>query len=308
MTDETTTTVAPPRRPDASVSRPRRPDASMSLLTNLLFNPVDPGYAETAARRRAIHQNAGDTPSRRPRLPGIWLAVCLAALGILLATAAAQVRDRAPSVARTNQALLEEINSRTAATAELENEVTALQADVDRARINGLRLTTIGREAADSLDDVERAAGVTPVEGPGIRVTVDDAEVDESAPTGSTADATDLGRVLDRDLQLVVNGLWAAGAEAVAVNGQRLSALSAIRGAGDAILVDFRPLSPPYSVLALGDPAALRTGFLDGSAGQTLRLYRETYKIRYEVEDEADISLAGVSSTTLRYAQQRSAP
>ena len=117
----------------------------------------------------------------------------------------------------------------------------------------------------------------------------------------------ELGRVLDRDLQLVVNGLWAAGAEAIAVNGQRLSALSAIRGAGDAILVDFRPLSPPYSVLAVGDPTALRAGLLDGSAGQTLRLYREAYKIRYSVEDEPEISLSGAASTTLRYARAGSA-
>jgi uncharacterized protein YlxW (UPF0749 family) len=291
MTDETTTAPSS-----------RRPDASMSLLTDLLFHPIDPGYAEAAERRRAREQSDEDPP-QRPRRRGLWLAVCLAALGVLLATAAAQVQDRAPSVARANQALLEEIDQRTAATAQLEDGVNALQQEVDRARVNGLRLTTIGREAADGLEDVEAAAGVTPIEGPGIRVTVDDAEIDESGPAGSATEAEELGRVLDRDLQLVVNGLWAAGAEAVAVNGHRLSSLSAIRGAGDAILVDYRPLSPPYSVLAVGDPRALRTEFLDGSAGQLLRLYRDTYKIRYEVADEPDISLSGASSTTLRYAR-----
>lgn len=296
MTDETTTGASA-----------RRPDASMSLLTDVLFNPVDPGYAEAAARRRAIDPADDTAPSGPPRRRGIALALCLVALGVLLAAAAAQVRDRAPSVARANQALLEEIDQRTAATSQLEDDVTSLQREVDRARVNGLRLTTIGREAADGLDDVERAAGVTPVEGPGIRVTVDDAELDESGPAAPPMDP-DLGRVLDRDLQLVVNGLWAAGAEAIAVNGQRLSALSAIRGAGDAILVDFRPLSPPYSVLAVGDPTTLRSGFLDGSAGQLLRLYRETYQIRYQVEDESDISLSGASSTTLRYARPGGAP
>jgi uncharacterized protein YlxW (UPF0749 family) len=296
MTDETTTGASA-----------RRPDASMSLLTDLLFNPVDPGYAETAARRRTADQVDDSAPPGRPRRRGFSLALSLVALGVLLAAAAAQVQDRAPSVARANQALLEEIDQRTAATSQLEDDVTSLQREVDRARVNGLRLTTIGREAADGLDDVERAAGVTPVEGPGIRVTVDDAELDESGPAAQSMD-TELGRVLDRDLQLVVNGLWAAGAEAIAVNGQRLSSLSAIRGAGDAILVDFRPLSPPYSVLAVGDPATLRTGFLDGTAGQLLRLYRETYKIRYQVEDEAEISLSGASSTTLRYARPGGAP
>jgi uncharacterized protein YlxW (UPF0749 family) len=296
MTDETTTAASP-----------RRPDASMSLLTDLLFHPIDPGYAEAAERRRTRDELPDGAAPQGPRRRGVWLAVCLAALGVLLATAAAQVRDRAPSVARTNQALLEEIDQRTEATAELEDDVNALQQHVDRARANELRLTTIGREVEDGLEEIESAANATPVEGPGIRVTVDDAELDESGPAGSSTEAAELGRVLDRDLQLVVNGLWAAGAEAVAVNGHRLSSLSAIRGAGDAILVDYRPLSPPYTVLAVGDPTALRTGFLDGSAGQLLRLYRDTYKIRYEVADESDISLSAASSTTLRYARPKSA-
>jgi uncharacterized protein YlxW (UPF0749 family) len=297
MPDETTTAAAP-----------RRPDASMSLLTDLLFHPIDPGYAEAAERRRTRDELPDTAAPQGPRRRGVWLAVCLAALGVLLATAAAQVRDRAPSVAHTNQALLEEIDQRTVATAELEADVNALQQQVNRARINGLRLTAIGREVGEGLEEVETAASATPVEGPGIRVTVDDAELDESGPAGSSStEAAELGRVLDRDLQLVVNGLWAAGAEAVAVNGHRLSSLSAIRGAGDAILVDYRPLSPPYSVLAVGDPTTLRTGFLDGSAGQLLRLYRDTYKIRYEVADESDISLSAASSTTLRYARPESA-
>jgi uncharacterized protein YlxW (UPF0749 family) len=295
MTDETTTAASA-----------RRPDASMSLLTDLVFNPIDPGYAAAAERRRARDQLPDPPPPHDRRR--VWLVVCLAALGVLLATAAAQVRDRAPSVARTNQELLEEIDQRTAAMAELEDDVSTLQREVDRARVNGLRLTTIGREAEEGLEDVERAAGATAVEGPGIRVTVDDAELDESGPAGGSTEAAELGRVLDRDLQLVVNGLWAAGAEAVAVNGHRLSSLSAIRSAGDAILVDYRPLSPPYSVLAVGDPTGLRSGFLDGSAGQLLRLYRETYKIRYDVTEEPDISLSAASSTTLRYARPGSAP
>ena len=67
---------------------------------------------------------------------------------------------------------------------------------------------------------------------------------------------SDTGRVRDRDMQRVVNGLWESGAEAISVNGQRLTALSAIRAAGDAILVDNKPLVPPYTVLAVGDGQA----------------------------------------------------
>ena len=87
--------------------------------------------------------------------------------------------------------------------------------------------------------------------------------------------------MLDRDLQTVVNGLWAAGAEAVAVNGQRLTALSAIRSAGDAILVDYRPLTRPYVVTAIGDPATLQAAVRRGARRPALRTLQQTYGIRY---------------------------
>ena len=87
------------------------------------------------------------------------------------------------------------------------------------------------------------------------------------------------GRVLDRDLQDAVNGLWAAGAEAVSVNGLRLNALTAIRSAGEAVLVDFRPLSPPYVLRAVGDAAGLERAFQTGEAGRRLATYPGLYGI-----------------------------
>ena len=96
----------------------------------------------------------------------------------------------------------------------------------------------------------ELAAGTGAVGGPGLRVTVEDAPVTRADPEAADPDL----RVQDVDLQVVVNGLWAAGAEAVAVNGQRLTALTAIRTAGSAILVDLAPLSSPYVVEAVGRP------------------------------------------------------
>ena len=76
-------------------------------------------------------------------------------------------------------------------------------------------------------------AGTSRVEGPGLRLTIDDAPNDQvSGPGGSD------GRILDIDLQQVVNGLWSAGAEAVSVNGERLTALTAIRGADKSITVN----------------------------------------------------------------------
>ena len=78
-------------------------------------------------------------------------------------------------------------------------------------------------------------------------------------------------------------GCGQSGAEAVAINGQRLTALSAIRAAGDAILVDNKPLVPPYTVLAVGDGQKLSTAFQDSADGQYLHALQENYGIRTSI-------------------------
>ena len=95
-------------------------------------------------------------------------------------------------------------------------------------------------------------SGVVPVAGRGLRIELTDAPTDDPDTQDPTL------RVQDVDLQVVVNGLWAAGAEAIAVNGHRLTSMTAIRSAGDAVLVDLVPLSSPYKVDAIGDPVAMQ--------------------------------------------------
>jgi uncharacterized protein YlxW (UPF0749 family) len=87
----------------------------------------------------------------------------------------------------------------------------------------------------------------------------------------------------------------------VAVNGQRLTALSAIRSAGDAILVDFRPLNPPYEIQAVGDAHSLRTSFVAGFGGSYLQVL-QGYGITYAVEDRDRLQLPASAGVRLRYA------
>jgi uncharacterized protein YlxW (UPF0749 family) len=108
--------------------------------------------------------------------------------------------------------------------------------------------------------------------------------------------------VVDRDLQLVVNGLWAAGAEAISINGRRLTSLTAIRSAGEAILVDYRPLRPPYVVSAIGDPRRLEARFADGPGGEYLRLLADNFGVRVKTDSRSDLRLPAASGVTLRNA------
>jgi uncharacterized protein YlxW (UPF0749 family) len=109
--------------------------------------------------------------------------------------------------------------------------------------------------------------------------------------------------VLDRDLQVVVNALWAAGAEAVAINDQRLSALSAIRGAGKAVLVDFQPLVPPYQVTAIGNPARLQAGFASYGGADYLQQLRGLAGIGSSMAAVDKLTMPAVAPPALRWAR-----
>lgn len=270
-----------------------RPDASMSLLNDLLGHAADDEYAHAARR-------AGPGPRRRVPL---LLALGLAMAGLLLAVAALQVRARAPEVAETRRSLVAEVEERTAVTDRLQHEVARLRSQLDAASQARLRASAAGSAATTRLRRLALATGSVPASGPGVRVVVDDAEAGSSAAQpGETTYSVEEGRVLDYDLQRLVNGLWAAGAEAVAVDGQRLTALSAIRAAGDAILVDYRPLRPPYTVTALGDSAGLELAFVEEPVGRYFRTLEEAYGIRFDVRAVAQARLPGASATALRYA------
>jgi uncharacterized protein YlxW (UPF0749 family) len=145
------------------------------------------------------------------------------------------------------------------------------------------------------------AVGVAAVTGPGLVVRLDDAPSSDtsSADRGGQAGS---GRVLDRDLQDAVNGLWSAGAEAIAINGLRLSALTAIRSAGEAILVDYRPLSPPYTLRAIGNPGSLEAGFADSPAGRRLSTYTSLYGLQVVVRRSDKQTLPAAGTPSLRLA------
>jgi uncharacterized protein YlxW (UPF0749 family) len=149
------------------------------------------------------------------------------------------------------------------------------------------------------------ASGVTPVTGPGLRVSVDNAATSATSGNGDprAAGEPSEGTVRDRDLQQVVNGLWAAGAEAIAVDGHRLSTLSAIRAAGEAILIDYRAVTPPYVIEAIGAPSRLETGFAASAGGAYLQTIATSFGIRYDIGTVQHLDLPGAAGQRLDTAR-----
>ncbi|MDG4858197.1 DUF881 domain-containing protein [Streptomyces sp. T-3] len=279
-------------------SRPARPDASMSLLTNVMDHSLDDGYAEAAARKDA--QGEGGLPRTLRAKLGLAAGLVLAAL--VVTVGAAQARISAPVVAKERQELIDRIERETAAADKLEDDIDALRGDVGRRQREALE-----EHGGDQGELVALLSGATEVHGPGVKLVVDDAKEAESGGGGprESSGFSDNGRVRDRDMQQVVNGLWQSGAEAIAINGQRLTALSAIRAAGDAILVDNKPLVPPYTVLAVGDGQKLSTTFWDSADGQYLHALHENFGIRTSTSVEGDMRLPAAPSLIVRTAEPK---
>ncbi|MFI2508055.1 DUF881 domain-containing protein [Streptomyces sp. NPDC018972] len=270
----------------------------MSLITNVMDHSLDDGYAEAAARRKA--DGGGGMPKTLRAKLGLAGGLVLAAL--IVTVGAAQARVAAPVVAKEREELIDRIDQETEAADRLEDSVDELRADVSERQREALRDS--GGGGRSTLVGI--LSGATAVHGPGVRLVVDDAK---DASTGGDGDArstsgfSDTGRVRDRDMQRVVNGLWESGAEAVSINGQRLTALSAIRAAGDAILVDNRPLVPPYTVLAVGDGGELSDRFQNSADGLYLHVLQENYGIRTAISVEDDVRLSAAPSVIVRTAQ-----
>ncbi|MEV5593872.1 DUF881 domain-containing protein [Streptomyces sp. NPDC052496] len=287
------------QRPDRSTPhQASRPDASMSLLTNVMDHALDDGYAEAAARKA----EAGVRGLPRTLRAKLGLAAGLVLAAVVVTVGAAQARISAPTLAKEREELINRIEHGTADADAVQKRVDALRDDVGAMQREALK-----KHGGDRAELLALLAGSTQVTGPGVKLVVDDAKSAKSSGGGprESTGFSDTGRLRDRDLQRVVNGLWASGAEAVSVNGQRLTSLSAIRAAGDAILVDNKPLVPPYTVLAVGDGHRLATAFQDSADGQYLDVLRKNYGIRTKISAENEVTLPPAPSLIVRTAQPK---
>ena len=167
----------------------------------------------------------------------------------------------------------------------LREEVAALRADVDEL--------SAGLDS-DVLEELERRtatlagpAGLSAVRGPGLTVSLDDApEEFRQAAGDQVADAI----VHQQDLQAVVNVLWAGGAEAMTLQGQRVVSTTAVKCVGNTVVLHGVPYSPPYVVRAIGDPDTLRSSLDASPYVQAYLQAVETYQLGWMVRSERRVT------------------
>lgn len=265
------------------------PFVSTSLFVDITTITVDPAYVEAAARKAAQPETAGQR-----RYGSLLLVFALLAVGGVWGTAARQTYDRGPAAERIRRSLVDDARERRAVTDRLATRLADLRRETDAARAALATRGAAERTLADELARLELATGGARVRGPGLVVRLDDA--DDPREDGT-------GRISDVDLQAIVNALWSAGAEAVAVNGRRVSALTAIRAAGEAILVDYEAVTAPYDVSAVGDPDAMEPAFGDSATARRFRTWVDAFGIEFEVRRDGSLDLPASETSTLRYAR-----
>ncbi|SHJ66494.1 Uncharacterized conserved protein YlxW, UPF0749 family [Tessaracoccus bendigoensis DSM 12906] len=156
-----------------------------------------------------------------------------------------------------------------------------------------------GEDLTDAVNSAEFDAGLVAVTGPGLRVTLTDAPPD-FRPAGVDDDAL---VVHQQDIQAVANALWAGGAEAMTIQGQRVISTTGIKCVGNSVVLHGIPYAPPYVIEAIGDVDELQRGLDESPAIEIYRQYVEAYGLGYTVETSDTLDLAAFGGAVgLRYA------
>ena len=239
------------------------PAASMSLLTALLANPLDAGYEHY----RAEH---GSRPASVSGKIAVFAVAVALGFGSIVATSSL----RAPA-GDVKSDLKSQASERTAAVETLNDELQSLGRAIDQYSQSG-----------------STAPSTTPVSGPGITVTLTD-----RSGTGKGN-----GNVRDQDLAMVVNAMWAAGADAVSINGQRVGPETFVRTAGSVILVNVTPVSSPYEVAAIGDANALSVALVRGATGDYLSAAQSVTGMTVSSKVSDNLQMEALTLTDSHYA------
>ncbi|ORV06944.1 DUF881 domain-containing protein [Mycobacterium celatum] len=195
---------------------------------------------------------------------------------------------------------------------EAQSNVDGLSSERDRlaAAID----STHGRSADAALAAMQRRsaelagdAGLDPVHGPGLVVTLSDAQRDANGRFPRDASPDDLV-VHQQDIQAVLNALWSAGAEAIQMQDQRIIATSAPRCVGNTLLLNGRTYSPPYTITAVGDPGAMQAALAAAPLVTLYKQYVVRFGLGYTEQVTPDVRIAGHTEPVRMHFAQPAGP
>lgn len=267
---------------------------STQLLVDLVTNTLDPGYA-AAARQRGP-----DSPRRWFDRPAV--AVGCALIGFTLIVAYIHTHRGAPEAAKVHDRLVARVHAAQDEGDRLATMEQQLNDDLSTLRAQAL---TGNNALTRQLDRDELVAGQTAAAGPGVQIVLKDPAPASGTPQPGRGGAGPVGPtniLTDRDVRSVVNELWSDGAEAMSVNDVRLTPTSAIRFAGEAVLVDFAPIMSPYTIRAIGNADDLVTNFASSAVASRYQTLIGVDGIGFTFAEHAHLKLPAGQSVTPRFA------
>ncbi len=259
------------------------------LLERLTREALDDDY-RVAAERRVVRGGTPE-PAGGPVTRGrqvLTVVVVVAVFGMLVATAFVQTSRGAAANDAGRQALIRQVEDGRRQVADQQEDAANLResnADLQQA------LQDLGETAQTVLARSRRqqaTTGFLGVTGEGVRVTVTD------NPGGDPNQV-----VKQEDLELLANALWQAGAEAISINGQRLTTVSAIGSSGFAIEVQGVGIASPYVVLAIGDSRTLQARFFETSTGLQFDAIANQFGFSYRIDNAGRLEIPGRSERQL---------
>jgi uncharacterized protein YlxW (UPF0749 family) len=240
--------------------------------------PIAKGFRRTRAGPRRAATDEAELDTRRSIVGRVTTTLVCVIAGLLIVLSAANARGIDLRPAR-NPDLISLVQAQSRRNADLSSRAAALRTEVEA--LSGDAVSSSGLDAAEGRQ--RQLAGLTPVTGPAVTVTLDD------APGSISAEGVDgdLLVVHQQDIQAVVNALWSGGAEAMTIQGQRVIATTGIKCVGNTVVLHGVPYAPPYVISAIGDPERLRTALTRSTALEIYRQYVEAYALGYREETQA---------------------
>lgn len=231
-----------------------------------------------------------------------WLSVgAVAVLAGLMFSASARLADGGGADTRDPQDLAQLVDAETGRVAELTERTSRLDHEIETlsARVG----TRVPQQDDDLAEREGIVSGSEPVKGPGLTVTLDDApSTSVGVGSGGVEPQPDDLVVHQQDLQHVINALWAGGAEAMTLQGERVTSTSAFRCSGNILLLHGKVFSPPYEVTAVGDPGRMEAA-LDSSEGvQAYLEYVDWVHLGWDVQRSNHLDLPAYGGGGLQHA------
>ncbi|CAN5388835.1 DUF881 domain-containing protein [soil metagenome] len=230
----------------------------LGLLDSIAQGALDDDYYEVRSGRYSRSRGLGTA------ITGITMLI----FALLVTIAAVQTRTLKPAAQADRSTLIADIQSSKDSLADRQITVRKLTTAVALLEVRS-------SSTNPTLRQLRTVTGAVAVSGQGISVVLNPSESEEAGAAG---------QVSANDLQAVVNALWSAGAEAISVNGQRLTTLSSIHKTGTAIAVNYRSISPPYVVLALGNRVMLEQQFRTSVPGKAVIADAKKRTVRLDIE------------------------